>query len=90
MSYSSIRTRHSVGDIVYFHDSESDTVQRGVVTGIEARCTDPGYSSKWSILYDVAHKFASDPGRPSLIGEGDLHGDPAQAWPPLPAIQEAG
>lgn len=86
MSYTTIHTKYSVGDTVYFHDSESDIVQRGVVASIEARCTDRGHSPKWATLYTVEHTFASDPpARPSLICEENLHDDPRSAWPEIVA-----
>ena len=90
MAYTSIRTAHSVGDVVYFHDEESDTVQRGVVVGVEARNIQPGYSPKWTVLYQVAHKFASEPPKhPSLISESDLHSRPEYAFPAPPEVDAA-
>lgn len=85
MAYTSIRTAHSVGDVVYFYDSESDTVQRGVVVGIEANSTGTGYSPKWTVMYRVAHKFAAEkPQHPSLICEDDLKESARDAFPPIP------
>lgn len=94
MSYTTIRTAHSVGDIVFFYDSETDTVQRGVVVGIEARNTKPGYSPEWHVVYSIAHKFAAEaPRHPSIIGEKDVKANASDAFPPLalekPAIAEA-
>lgn len=94
MSYTTIRTAHSVGDIVFFYDSETDTVQRGVVVGIEARNTTPGYSPEWDVVYSIAHKFAADPPRhASIIGEKDVKANASDAFPPLaldePAVPEA-
>ena len=84
MSYTTINTKYTVGEVVYFHDKESDSVQRGVVVGIEARAKDAGYSPKWSVLYSVDHRHAIDPPAcPSLIREEDLHNDARRAWPPI-------
>lgn len=89
MSYTTIHTKYSVGDTVYFHDSEADSVHRGVVTGIEAQSRDAGYSPKWSVLYTVAHKFASNPpARSALVREEDLHDDALRVWPAIVEVAE--
>jgi hypothetical protein len=89
MSYTTIHTKYTVGELVYFHNEEDDTVQRGVVVGIEARSSDTGWSPKWSLLYTVAHKHASDPPqRPSLIREEDLFDDARHAWPEIVTVAE--
>jgi len=83
VAYTSIRTAHSVGDTVYYHDSESDSVRRCVVESIEARSAENGYSPKWTVMYRVAHKHASDPGPVALICEDDLKETPREAFPEI-------
>lgn len=85
MSYTTIRTEHSVGDTVYWHDSESDAVHRGVVVGIEARCDSPGYTPDFEIIYRVRDKWAAEPSIASyMLLERDLNVSPRDAFPPIP------
>jgi hypothetical protein len=84
MSYSTIHTDHSVGDVVFFHDPETDAVHRGVVVSIEARSSEGGYAPKWTILYGIKHKFATDPGPGSLISQECLKATARDAFPPEP------
>jgi hypothetical protein len=90
LSYSTIHTDHSVGDVVFFHEAESDTVVRGVVTKIEAVCATAGYQPKWTILYSVAPKWAHEkPARDYLISQGDLKTTARDAFPEeLPEVAE--
>lgn len=85
MSYTTIRTEHSVGDVVYWHDSEEDAVRRGVVVGIEARCDQAGYTPDFEILYRVRDKWAAEPCiAPYMLMQGALKDSPRDAFPLIP------
>ena len=84
MSYTSIRTKHSVGDTVFWYLEEADCVCRGVVVGIEARCSTPGYSPKFEIAYTVRDKWAAETRRSTyVLTEEALHSE-ASCFPPVP------
>lgn len=85
MSYTSIRTAHSVGDTVYFYEAVDDCVRRVVVVGIEARSTDLSYAPKWSVMYRCVDKWAAEPRRdPYFILEDNLKKSVHDAFPPIP------
>lgn len=85
MSYSNIRTAHSVGDVVYVFDSSEDSVQRMQVIGIEARCDEASLLPKWQVLYRCVNKWAAEgPSTPGVYREEDVHTSPGDAFPDLP------
>lgn len=85
MSYTTIRTEHSVGDVVYWHDSEEDAVRRGVVVGIEARCDQAGYAPKFEIVYRLRDKWAAEPCIALyMLMEDAVKNSPLDAFPSIP------
>lgn len=71
----------SVGDIVYRHDAETDSLTRCMVISIEARIGQRG--SQWDVSYTVSSFNAKQPNTWSAAGD-ELKDRPHYAFPDLP------
>ena len=91
MAYTNLRTAHSVGDVVYIYDTDTDSVVRAVVTSICATTESPGSEPQYQVNYTVRRKWAQKPDQPldgwALSGEF-LHSDVQRAFPPVPPDAE--
>ncbi len=90
MAYTNLRTAHSVGDVVYYHDAQRDSVQRAVVTRISATTEASDFSPKFQVTYTVRRKWAeaSDLIGDVVLTEGELHSEVPRAFPPVPPDAE--
>lgn len=88
MAYTSIRTAHSVGDVLFFYDSDQDAVRRVVVCAIEARINTQDIPAKWNVIYSVKAACAAEGGAPYYVAERDLHDRWHDAFPPIPPAAE--
>ena len=89
-----ISTSHSVGDIVYAYDHDTDSVQRLRVVSLTAKskdCQKYGGGS-WDIEYQcqAAQCFAGDEAAVGFYDEDALHESAREAFPAIrPAAEPA-
>ena len=80
-----ISTSHSVGDIVYAYDEDSDSVQRLRVIGLRALTEDATKygSGQWRVHYVTVPAQAADDRTKREYLENSLHARPEGAFPDL-------
>jgi hypothetical protein len=80
-----ISTNHSVGDIVFVYDHDTDSVQRLRVVGMSASSADATRfgGGEWEVLYMAKPAQACEAASSRRYSDRDLHSSARDAFPEI-------